>query len=726
MARASAVTKGFGQQLGQASTGMATMGKVGRGLRTAMADPFAAMATPVGMTALAIVGASKAAIDFKSDWAGVTKTVDGTPAQMAAIKQGIRDMSKEMPAATSEIAAVAEAAGQLGIQTDSVLGFSRVMIDLGNTTNLSSEMGADALARFANITQMSQKQFSNLGSTVVELGNKYASTEAEIVDFSVRMAGAGAVAGMTEADIMAIATAFSSVGVESERGGTAAQKAILSMNEAVTEGNENLEVFAETAGMTSDEFVSAWQSDPANAFAAFVNGLGKAGDGATGILKELELTDQRLIAAFLSLAGAGDLVNKTIQTGNQAWSDNSALSEEAAKRYETTAAKLEIFMNNMKDLAITVGDAVLPALNELLPVLNDILGTVGDLLELDLGSIFSRFYENSQEPLKSLGSSIHDQVYELTEAEKATIAHVYAMDKQQAAAWGASNAMTGVAGETEKVTEELDESREAVRGLTDAFDLLFGIRISAERASLRFRDAVKTMTDAVDDSNGSLDVHTQKGRDARSSMLDAVDAAIEEAKALRQDGKSRNEVVRGLRDHIAGLKDEAVQAGANREVVEDYIASLKLTPKQIRTLLVLEGEEKAQSTLDRLKQDLGVLDGWVASALINVSVNRSSSGGNTPTKHAGGVVGSTGASRVGAALRGDEVPIIAQRGEVVLSRAQVRSGDAGGLVIHQQFNVRGTAYAAKELKEMARQGAEEALEGARVQSARHGRTRRAS
>lgn len=40
-------------------------------------------------------------------------------------------MSKEIPASASAIAEVAEAAGQLGIEVPNILGFTRVMIDLG-------------------------------------------------------------------------------------------------------------------------------------------------------------------------------------------------------------------------------------------------------------------------------------------------------------------------------------------------------------------------------------------------------------------------------------------------------------------------------------------------------------------------------------------------------------------------------------------------------------------
>jgi len=177
---------------------------VGKSLSTKITAPI------VGLGTLA----TKSAIDFESAFAGVRKTVDATEEQFAQLERGIRDMSKEIPVSATAIAGVAEAAGQLGIQTENILSFTRVMIDLGEATNLSAEEAASALAQFANITQMSQKEFDRLGSTIVALGNNLATTERDIVNMGQRLAGAGAQIGLTEAQIMSFAAALSSVGIK--------------------------------------------------------------------------------------------------------------------------------------------------------------------------------------------------------------------------------------------------------------------------------------------------------------------------------------------------------------------------------------------------------------------------------------------------------------------------------------------------------------------------------
>ena len=155
---------------------------------------------------------------------------------LAAISAGIKQMSTEIPATTTEIAAVAEAAGQLGIATGDVLSFSRVMLDLGESTNMSADEAATALARFANITGTSAADYERLGSVIVGLGNNFATTEAEITQMATRLASAGTLAGLTESEIMALATAMSSVGIEAEAGGTAMTQTLAAMEKAVAGG----------------------------------------------------------------------------------------------------------------------------------------------------------------------------------------------------------------------------------------------------------------------------------------------------------------------------------------------------------------------------------------------------------------------------------------------------------------------------------------------------------
>lgn len=319
--------------------------------------------------AAAIQGAFRgtvgAAIAFESSFAGIRKTVDETEEGFKQIADANRAMARELPTSVNEINRIGEAAGALGVSgVANLTKFERVMVDISNTTNLTSDEAATAFAQIANVLQLPIQNVDRLGSAIVDLGNKGASTEADIVAFSQRIAGAGKIAGLSAADIAGIGSAFASVGVEAEAGGTAIQKVLIALRKAAVDGGDELEAFAETAGLSIAQFQNLAKSNAAEAFTRFVEGLGNAGDEAFAILERLGLEDQRLIRSFLSTAQAGDLLRRSIETGNTAFEQNTALATEAEKRYSTTAAQLQVLQNRATDFGISLGQQMLPALNE--------------------------------------------------------------------------------------------------------------------------------------------------------------------------------------------------------------------------------------------------------------------------------------------------------------------------------------------------------------------------
>lgn len=314
-------------------------------------------------SATALTVSAKTAIDFEDAFAGVEKTVDGTAEQMEELKQGIRDMAKEIPSTTTEISAVAEAAGQLGIKTEDILDFTKVMIDLGNSTNLSAEEAASSLAKFANVTKMSADDYSKLGSTIVALGNNFATTEADIVAMAQNLASAGTQVGMSQSDIMALATALSSVGLEAQAGGTAFSKALTKIQLAVETNSEGLKDWADVAGMSVTEFSDLFKKDATSALQAFIKGLSECGgetESAIKVLDDMGITETRMRDALLRSANASDIFTSAIELGNESWEDNTALTNEANKRYDTLKSKITIAVNKLKDMAITIGNKLMP------------------------------------------------------------------------------------------------------------------------------------------------------------------------------------------------------------------------------------------------------------------------------------------------------------------------------------------------------------------------------
>ena len=355
----------FGKKCESASKVMNT---VGRTLTTTITTPVVALGT----------AAIKASLDFESSFAGVRKTVDATEAEFASLAASSRKMSTQIASSTSEINEVMATGGQLGIANEYLTDFTRVMIDLGNSCeDLNADEAATSIAKFANVMGTNQSLFQNIGSTIVDLGNNFATTEKPIMEMAQRLAGAGKQVGLTEAQVLGFAAALSSVGIEAQMGGTAFSKALIKMEVASATGGQALTDFGTVCGMTGEQFKALFDSDPAAAFQAFIVGLSRMdeeGESAIAVLDEIGIKEVRLRDTLLRATNATELFSRAQATANRAWAENTALTTEANKRYATTESKLI----NLKNKAVLFGQALGDDLN---PTIQNLIEGADELLD---------------------------------------------------------------------------------------------------------------------------------------------------------------------------------------------------------------------------------------------------------------------------------------------------------------------------------------------------------
>lgn len=441
----------------------------------------------------------QASMDFESAITGVAKTTDLTDEELADMSDAIKAMSTEIPASTTEIAAVAEAAGQLGIQKDALLDFTRVMTMLGTATNMTAEDAATALARFANITGMSADNYDRLGAVIVDLGNNFATTESEITQMGTRLASGGKLAGLTEPQIMALAAAMSSVGIEAEAGGTAMTQTLNAIEKAVATGEDSLQSFADVAGMSADSFAEMWNTDALGALTAFIRGLGnldEQGESAVLVLEDLGLTGIRQSNMLKSLALAADQMDSAVQTANTAWDENIALTNEANKRYATTQSKLDMMQNAYNNLKVAVGDAFTPALRDAYDAGTDVLNVLGEFVQ--------------ENPALVKGVATFTGV-----VGGATVAlTAYAAISKVIKALDIATTFGGMAGPI-------------MLGVTAVAALAGGIVAMADAAEDRAAPSVKELTEAARDMNEAL-------TDAKSGFDDSVGSTMATATVAEQ------------------------------------------------------------------------------------------------------------------------------------------------------------------------------------------------
>lgn len=336
--------------------------------------------------------------DFESAITGIRKTVDDVDVTRAfdldpnkpedvakaydMLAEKIEEMAIETGISATELARVGEVSGQLGIEVgkegSNLLNFIAVMAKLGVTTDLTSEDAALALARFINVADTTQGEVDKLGATIVDLGNNFATNEAEIVYMSQRLASAGTVAGLTSKEILALSTAISSAGIKTEAGASSMSTTLNNMEQIVQGTAENaeekLQVLAQISGMSAEQFAKTWNEKPIEALQAFFVGLKNVdteGESMIVFLDQLGMSSIRQGNLVRALALSCENLGEAVDTANKAWDEGTALEVEWGKYASTTNQEVKRLQESWKAVKNELGEILLPVLKDLIAILRE-------------------------------------------------------------------------------------------------------------------------------------------------------------------------------------------------------------------------------------------------------------------------------------------------------------------------------------------------------------------
>lgn len=375
-------------------SGLSSWGKQAESTGKAMQAIGAGLTRTLTPAILAAGAASVvAATDIDTSLTNVRKTVDGTEQQYQALKEAAVEFSKTNAVSATEILDIQALGAQLGFAIDELDTFGEVVSGLDIATDMDAETAATQLAQFANITKMSHDEVENYASAVVGLGNNFATTESKISAMAMRLAASGTQVGMSQADILGLATALSSLGVEAEAGGSAISTIMASIDKSVATGDEALMAWASVSRMSAEEFAAAWRGDPVSALASVLSGLEdatEAGGNMSLMLDELGISELRQTDAMKRMAGNSELVAQAVERANEEWESNTALSKEVENRNGSLASKFEMVKNRVVAVADEVGgplaDALLDAIDAAEPLFEAIESGARAFSDMDEGS----------------------------------------------------------------------------------------------------------------------------------------------------------------------------------------------------------------------------------------------------------------------------------------------------------------------------------------------------
>jgi len=498
----------------------------------------------------------EASIEFESAMAKVQKTTNMSSVELTNFGDRLKKMSTTLPVTTQELANIAETAGQLGIASQDLSKFVETMAMMGVSTNMTSEAAATSLAQLASVTGMTSDNYQNLASSIVEVGNNFATTESAVTAFVSRIAGAANNVSITESEMVGLATAVTSLGIATDAGSTSIQSLINKMETAVSTGN-NLETWASVMGMSTEELTVLWRNDAAEAIRVLISSLGELDTSMTTTLTELGIGEQRIIRTVSTLANAEhstQLLTRAMESSNSAWAEGTALQEEARKAYATTASVMQRYENSVSNLKVAIGDDLTPLLRDFKNVGTDINIGLTEFVQNNpavvaafagltaavgaLSAASAVDFLGGIDKIKKIGESITTV---LTNPLAQTVMVVAALGTAIAVAYANADTATKSARnlakesenyrkEVEKTIEGYEENNEALEAQIDMLDTLAQKEERSAGEKLLMQSIVQDLNSSISGLNYQYDAMT----DTLIDMSTGATVTVSNLRALAQ------------------------------------------------------------------------------------------------------------------------------------------------------------------------------------------------
>ena len=320
------------------------------------------------------------AIDFETSLADVGKVADF--ANTEALEQfgkELQKLSSEIPLTVTELAAMAEAGGQMGIAKDQLTGFVEVAAKMATAFKMTGDESGQAIGKLMTVFNLSIPQVEKLGDAINVLGNTTNAKEKEIIDVLTRIGGIGQQFGLSAKELSALAASFLSLGKSPEVAGTAINALLSKLSTANVQSKDFKEALG-ALGISANQLADDISTNPTQALDAFLtklSSLPKQIQGDTiGRLFGAEFADD-----VASLVQSLETYRKNLAGVADENSTAGAMQDEFAKRLKTTQAELDLMKNALNEIAVNLGSTFLPAVRALAQGVAEVSKAIATLVD---------------------------------------------------------------------------------------------------------------------------------------------------------------------------------------------------------------------------------------------------------------------------------------------------------------------------------------------------------
>lgn len=328
-----------------------------------------------GALAAPFVAGSRAAIDFESSMADVRKVVDfDTPEQFAQMGRDIVAMSAKLPMAAKDIAAIVAAGGQSGIARKDLSRFAEDAVKMGIAFDSTADVAGDMMAKWRTSFRMGQTEVVALADKINFLSNNGAATAQQISAIVTRIGSLGEVAGLAAGEIAAMGATMAGVGVNEEQAATGMKNFMLAMTAGQAATKKQKMVF-KALRLDAKEVAEGMQQDAKGTMLRVLTAISQVdASKQAGVMQQL--FGRESITAIAPMLTNLELLKRNFDMVGDSSQYAGSMQKEYEARAKTTANAIQLLWNRITALGITLGNVLLPALNQTLVYMGPIIDAV--------------------------------------------------------------------------------------------------------------------------------------------------------------------------------------------------------------------------------------------------------------------------------------------------------------------------------------------------------------
>lgn len=290
----------------------------------------------------------------------VTKYTGQAIEEVEVMNESFKKMNTRT--ARGELNRLAQDAGRLSITNREMV---EEFVDGGDKINvaLGDDLGDDAVEKIGKLAQMFGEDKTKglrgamlaTGSAVNDLAQSSSANAGYIVDFTADLSGVARQAGMTQAQIMGLASALDQNMQDEATSSTVFSQLITKMFQEPMK-------FAKLAGVEVSTFTTMLKTDANGALLEFLQAMSNRGgfDQLAPMFSQMGLEGTRAVGVLSSVASNLDQVREAQATATQSYKDGTSVLNEFNVQNNTVQAGLDKAKKQFDDMCIELGEKLMP------------------------------------------------------------------------------------------------------------------------------------------------------------------------------------------------------------------------------------------------------------------------------------------------------------------------------------------------------------------------------